>query len=43
MELMRMINGKVVPTSAVIQGHAKELGSAQSYLQKLGADQTVAA
>jgi hypothetical protein len=38
MELMRMINDKVVPTSAVIQGHAKELGSDPSYLPKLAAE-----
>jgi hypothetical protein len=32
-----MFHGKAVPTSAVMQGHAKELGSDPSYLQKLAA------
>jgi transcriptional regulator with XRE-family HTH domain len=34
-ELLRMINGKVVPTRAVIQGLAKALDSDPSYLEKL--------
>jgi hypothetical protein len=34
-ELLRMINGKVVPTKQVIQGLARELSSDPSYLQKL--------
>jgi hypothetical protein len=38
MELLRMINGKTVPTSAVIQGHAKELGSDVRYLQNVAAE-----
>jgi transcriptional regulator with XRE-family HTH domain len=37
-ELLRMINGKKVPTRAVIQGLAKELGSDPSYLQKLATE-----
>jgi transcriptional regulator with XRE-family HTH domain len=35
MELLRMINGKTVPTKAVIAGLAKELGSDVQYLEKL--------
>lgn len=35
-ELLRMINGKVVPTRAVIQGLAKELDSDRGYLENLG-------
>jgi transcriptional regulator with XRE-family HTH domain len=35
MELLRMINGKVVPTKAVLVGLAKELGSDVRYLEKL--------
>lgn len=38
MELLQMINGKVVPTKQVIAGLAKELGSDLSYLQKLAAE-----
>jgi hypothetical protein len=41
MELLGMINGKTVPTSAVIQGHAKELGSDVGYLQKVAAETSV--
>jgi hypothetical protein len=32
-----MVNGKTVPTKAVVLGLAKELGSDPSYLQKLAA------
>jgi hypothetical protein len=38
MELLQMINGKVVPTRAVISGLAKELPSNVSLLTKLAAD-----
>jgi hypothetical protein len=38
MELLRMINGKVVPTKAVISGLAKELDSNVSLLTKLAAE-----
>ena len=38
MELLKMINGKVVPTKAVIAGRTKELGSDLSYLTKLVAE-----
>lgn len=34
-ELLRMINGKVVPTKAVITGLARELDSDVRYLEKL--------
>jgi hypothetical protein len=34
-ELLRMINGKVVPTKAVIEGLAKQLDSDPSYLEQL--------
>jgi transcriptional regulator with XRE-family HTH domain len=35
MELMRMINGRAMPTKAVVAGLAKELGSDVRYLEKL--------
>jgi transcriptional regulator with XRE-family HTH domain len=35
MELLRMINGKVVPTKQVIAGLSRELDSDESYLIKL--------
>jgi hypothetical protein len=35
MELLRMINGKVVPTKAVVHGLARELDSDVRYLEKL--------
>jgi hypothetical protein len=35
MELLRMINGKLVPTRAVIEGLAKELDFDVRYLEKL--------
>jgi hypothetical protein len=38
MELLRMINGKTVPTKAVIAGLAKELDSDVRYLTKLAAE-----
>jgi len=38
MELLQMINGKVVPTRAVISGLAKELDSNVSLLTKLAAE-----
>jgi hypothetical protein len=38
MELLQMINGKVVPTKAVISGLAKELRSNVSLLTKLAAE-----
>jgi hypothetical protein len=38
MELLRMINGKVVPIRAVISGLAKELHSNVSLLTKLAAE-----
>ena len=38
MELLQMINGKVVPTRAVISGLAKELDSNVSFLTKLAAE-----
>jgi hypothetical protein len=38
MELLQMINGKVVPTRAVISGLAKELHSNVSLLTKLAAE-----
>jgi hypothetical protein len=38
MELLQMINGKVVPTRAVIRGLAKELDSNVSLLMKLAAE-----
>jgi hypothetical protein len=38
MQLLDMINGKVVPTRAVISGLAKELDSDVRFLQKLAAD-----
>jgi hypothetical protein len=38
MELLRMINGKVVPTRAVISGLAKELHSNVSLLTKLATE-----
>jgi transcriptional regulator with XRE-family HTH domain len=34
-ELMRMFNGRVVPTDQVIAGLARELNSDPSYLQEL--------
>jgi hypothetical protein len=34
-ELLRMINGRVVPTKAVLVGLAKELNSSVRYLEKL--------
>jgi hypothetical protein len=34
-ELLKMINGKMVPTTKAIQGLARELGSDPSYLQNL--------
>jgi len=37
-ELLRMINGKVVPTRAVISGLAKELHSNVSVLTKLASE-----
>jgi hypothetical protein len=37
-ELLQMINGKVVPTRAVISGLAKELDSNVSELTKLAAE-----
>jgi hypothetical protein len=37
-ELLRMINGYVVPTKAVIAGLAKELDSDPRYLGKLAAE-----
>jgi hypothetical protein len=37
-ELLRMINGKVVPTKAVISGLAKELHSNVSLLTELAAE-----
>ncbi len=37
-ELLRMINGKVMPTKAVISGLAKELDSDVRFLQKLAAE-----
>ena len=37
-ELLRMINGKVVPTRAVISGLAKELHSNVSLLTKLASE-----
>jgi hypothetical protein len=38
MELLHMINGKVVPNMAVISGLAKELDSNVSLLTKLAAE-----
>jgi hypothetical protein len=38
MELLQMINGKVVPTRAVIRGLAKELHSNVSILTKLATE-----
>jgi len=38
MELLRMINGKVVLTKVVLVGLAKELASDLSYLQMLAAE-----
>jgi hypothetical protein len=38
MELLQMINGKVVPTRAVISGLAKELHSNVSLLTKLASE-----
>jgi hypothetical protein len=38
MELLQMINGKAVPTRAVISGLAKELHSNVSLLTKLAAE-----
>jgi hypothetical protein len=38
MKLLRMINGKAVPISTVIRGHAKKLGRDPSYLQKLATE-----
>jgi hypothetical protein len=38
MELLQMINGKVVPTRAVISGLAKELDSSVSLLTKLATE-----
>jgi hypothetical protein len=38
MELLRMINGKTVPTKAVIAGLSKELDSDLRYLTKLAAE-----
>jgi hypothetical protein len=37
-ELLAMINGRVKPTRAVIQGLAKELDSDARYLEKLAAE-----
>jgi hypothetical protein len=37
-ELLQMINGRVKPTKAVVQGLAKELDSDVRYLEKLAAD-----
>jgi hypothetical protein len=36
-ELLRMINSKVVPTRTVVEGLAKGLGSDPSYLRELAA------
>ena len=38
MELLRMINGRSIPTKAVIAGLAKELDSDPRYLEKLAAE-----
>jgi hypothetical protein len=38
MELLRMINGKVMPTKAIISGLASELDSDVRYLEKLAAE-----
>ncbi len=38
MEPLRMINGRAMPTKAVIAGLAKELNSDRSYLTKLAAE-----
>jgi hypothetical protein len=38
LELLRMINGRVVPTKAVISGLAKELHSNVSLLTKLASE-----
>jgi hypothetical protein len=38
MELLRMINGRAVPTKAVIAGLGKELESDVSYLTRLAAE-----
>jgi hypothetical protein len=35
MELLRMINGRAIPTKAIVAGLAKELDSDPSYLEKL--------
>lgn len=37
-ELLRMINGKVRPTKAVLNGLARELNSDIRYLEKLAAE-----
>jgi hypothetical protein len=37
-ELLRMINGKIMPTKAVISGLARELDSDVRYLEKLAAE-----
>jgi hypothetical protein len=38
MELLRMINGKAVPSKAVVARLARELDSYRAYLQKLAAE-----
>jgi hypothetical protein len=38
MELLRMINGKVMTTKAVISGLARELDTDVRYLEKLAAE-----
>jgi hypothetical protein len=38
MELLKMINGKVVPTKSIVSRLARELGCDQAYLQKLAAE-----
>jgi hypothetical protein len=38
LELLRMINGRIKPTKAVISGLARELDSDVRYLEKLAAE-----
>jgi transcriptional regulator with XRE-family HTH domain len=37
-DLMRMCNGKVSPSKALVKGVAKELGIDESFLEKLAAE-----
>jgi hypothetical protein len=38
MELLKMINGKVVPTNSIVSRLARELGCDQAYMQRMAAE-----